>query len=126
MTDKESFLANVQALAESVHDFHERFEMPKVCHSEDPDHFNTCLSKRVAQLMEEVGEHCADLNKDNPDNAVLEAADIAFVALGTLVTFGHHGADAAKKVAQKNNSKTLETHMIDPVSGKLVKRHTEA
>ena len=72
--------------------------------------------------MEEVGEHAAELNRAELDLAAEEMADVAFVAMGTLMELNALGASACREVADKNDKKTLQTHMVEPSSGKLVRR----
>ena len=64
----------------------------------------------------------AELNRAELDLAADEMADVAFVAMGTLMELNSLGASACRKVADKNDNKTLHTHMVEPSSGKLVRR----
>ena len=80
------------------------------------------LCARLAFLMEEVGEHSAELNRAELDLAADEMADVAFVAMGTLMELSSLGVSACRKIADKNDNKTLRTHMVEPSSGKLVRR----
>ena len=120
--DREKFIESVTKMAASVYDFHDRFEMPKVSHEDDPDKYYRYLRDRAIQLMEEMGEFCGGLNKGMPLNTALEAGDIAFVGIGTLVALGNLGTASAITTSDKNDAKTLKTHMIDQFSGKLIRR----
>ena len=119
---REDFVAAVARLAESVYDFHARFDIPNLNDKTPADDVFPRLCTRLAFLMEEVGEHAAELNRAELDLAAEEMADVAFVAMGTLMELNSLGASACRKVADKNDKKTLQTHMVEPSSGKLVRR----
>ena len=119
---REDFVSAVSRLAESVYDFHVRFDIPNLNDKTPADDVFPRLCTRLAFLMEEVGEHAAELNRAELDLAAEEMADVAFVAMGTLMELNSLGASACRKVADKNDKKTLQTHMVEPSSGKLVRR----
>ena len=119
---REEFVTAVSRLAGSVYDFHDRFDIPNL---NDKSHYDDPfprLCTRLAFLMEETGEHAKELNQGVLDRAVDEMADVAFVAMGTLLEMDSLGAIACREVANKNDKKTLQTHMVEPSSGKLIKR----
>ena len=118
---RQEFIAAVSRLAESVYDFHTRFDIPNINDKTPADDAFPRLCTRLAFLMEEVGEHAAELNRAELDLAAEEMADVAFVAMGTLMELNALGASASRKVADKNDKKTLQTHMVEPSSGKLVR-----
>ena len=119
---REDFISAVSRLAESVYDFHSRFDIPIInAKSAENDVFPR-LCTRLAFLMEETGEHARELNQGALDRAADEMADVAFVAMGTLLEMDALGASACRDVANKNDKKTLHTHMVEPSSGKLVRR----
>ena len=117
---RQEFVAAVSRLAESVYDFHARFGISNINEKSHPDDVFPRLCTRLAFLMEETGEHARELNQGNLDRAAEEMADVAFVAMGTLLEMDANGADACRNVANKNDKKTLHTHMVEPSSGKLV------
>ena len=119
---REDFVSAVSRLAESVYDFHARFDIPNLNDKTPADDVFPRLCTRLAFLMEEVGEHAAELNRAELDLAAEEMADVAFVAMGTLMELNSLGVSACRKVADKNDKKTLQTHMVEPSSGKLVRR----
>ena len=119
---REEFISAVSRLAGSVYDFHARFDIQNINAKSDLDDPFPRLCTRLAFLMEEVGEHAAELNRAELDLAADEMADVAFVAMGTLMELNSLGASACRKVANKNDKKTLQTHMVEPSSGKLVRR----
>ena len=119
---REEFLAAATRLAGSVYDFHARFGIPNLNANSDAECAVPRLCARLAFLMEEVGEHSHELNVGSLDAAASEMADVAFVALGTLLEMDEMGAAAAIEVANKNDNKTRETHFVEGSSGKLVKR----
>ena len=119
---RQEFVAAVSRLAESVYDFHTRFAIININEKSHPDDVFPRLCTRLAFLTEEVGEHARELNQSNLDHAADEMADVAFVAMGTLLELDSTGANACHSVADKNDRKTLHTHMVEPSSGKLVRR----
>jgi NTP pyrophosphatase (non-canonical NTP hydrolase) len=119
---REEFVTAVSRLAGSVYDFHARFSIPNL---NDKSHYDDPfprLCTRLVFLMEETGEHAKELNQGVLDRAVDEMADVAFVAMGTLLEMDSLGAIACREVANKNDKKTLQTHTVEPSSGKLIKR----
>ena len=121
-TDKADFIAAVSRLAESVYDFHARFDIPNFNDKTPTDAVFPRLNTRLAFLMEETGEHAKELNQGCLEQAADEMADVAFVAMGTLLELDSLGADACRQVADKNDKKTLKTHMVEASSGKLIKK----
>ena len=119
---REEFLAAATRLAASVYDFHARFDIPNLNANSPADCAVPRLCARLAFLMEEVGEHSHDLNVGALDAAASEMADVAFVALGTLLELDTLGAAASHQVANKNDNKTRQTHFVEASSGKLIKR----
>lgn len=119
---REEFVGAVARLAGSVYDFHARFSIPNINDkTPDKDVFPR-LCTRLAFLMEETGEHAKELNRGCIDRAADEMADVAFVAIGTLLELDAIGANACQIVANKNDKKTLQTHMVEPSSGKLIRK----
>ena len=119
---REEFLAAATRLAASVYDFHVRFDIPNLNANSPADCAVPRLCARLAFLMEEVGEHSHELNVGALDDAASEMADVAFVALGTLLELDALGAAAAHQVANKNDNKTRQTHIVEASSGKLINR----
>lgn len=119
---REDFVSAVSRLAESVYDFHTRFDIPNINAKTATDDIFPRLCTRLAFLVEEVGEHSRELNQANLDLAADEMADVAFVAMGTLMELNSLGTSACSNVADKNDKKTLHTHRVEPSSGKLVRR----
>ena len=119
---REEFLTSISRIAESVYDFHERFSIPSLSSNGSSDHALERLRTRLAFLVEEVGEHSKELNQGDLSEASLELADVAFVAMGTLLELDSIGAKACGTVANKNDGKTHDTHMVEATSGKLVKK----
>ena len=90
--ERSDFVDAVSRLGDSVYSFHERFGLPTVAH-EGEDVVLEALRRRLALLSEEVGEHARELNKGNVQDAVSEAVDIAYVALGTVLVLGNAGRE---------------------------------
>ena len=119
--ERSDFVDAVSRLGDSVYSFHERFGLPTVAH-EGEDVILEALRRRLALLSEEVGEHARELNKGNVRDAVSEAVDIAYVALGTVLVLGNEGRDACYSISDKNDAKTLATHGNRGATGKVVAR----
>ncbi len=117
--DRESFIEGITAISESVYSFHDRFGIGCVDAS-NPDAVFGALRGRLALLAEETGEHARAVNRGEMENAVLEAVDIAYVALGTVLRLGPAGVRACHEVARKNDAKTLTTHAARLDTGKVV------
>jgi hypothetical protein len=119
--ERSEFVGAVAGLGESVYSFHERFGLP-TADASDPDATLEALRRRLSLLSEEVGEHARELNRANVGAATAEAIDIAYIALGTVLTLGYAGRDACSSVATKNDAKTLTTHGSRGSTGKVVAR----
>ncbi len=119
---RDEFLSSISRLAASVYDFHERFRRPDESESPSSNEYLDTLRSRLPLLMEEVGEHSKELNNANIDDASLELADIAFVAIGSMLALDKFGTGACHAVAIKNDAKTHRTHVYEESSGKLVRR----
>ena len=119
---RDQFVSSIERLAESVYDFHQRFDVSAVSPHSSVQELLERLRSRLPILMEEIGEHAGELNRGHASRAITEMADVAYVALGTLRVLDASGADACLTVAQKNDAKTVETHAADGTSGKLVRK----
>ena len=123
---RDEFVAALSEMARSVYDFHQRFDVPRIGRptaEAGPSAVGlAALRSRLAFLIEETGEHAKELNRGELGDASKEIADVAFVAMGTLLVLDEMGVDACRAVAGKNNAKTAETHAVDATSGKLVRR----
>ena len=86
---KEKYVGAISELAESVFNFHDKFEVPELDRIHDSNNKELVLEtlrRRLSFLMEEVGEHSRALNRIELPNAVEEIVDVAYVALGTIST----------------------------------------
>ena len=115
-------MASACAPAGSVYDFHQRFGVEQIDLDTDFAGTLAVLRSRLGFLAEELGEHAKGLNTGDARAAAEEMADVAFVALGTLLVLDAAGREACTAVAGKNDRKTGETHALDASSGKLVRR----
>lgn len=117
--DRESFVQGIQAISESVYSFHDRFGIASVDAS-DRDEVLEAMKQRLVLLSEETGEHARAINRAEIEDVILEAVDIAYIALGTILRLGPTGVQACHEVARKNNAKALaNTRLSD--TGKVVK-----
>lgn len=122
---RQEFLDSVARIAGSVYDFHDRFGIPPISVDGPSDAAFDRLRTRLAFLVEESGEYSRELNQGNLVDASQESADVAFVAMGTLLELNGLGAQACHHVAAKNDAKTHLTHDFDAGSGKLVKKQVQ-
>ena len=122
---RDEFVAALSEMAASVYDLHQRFDVPRIgrppAEKEPSADGLAALRSRLAFLIEETGEHAKELNRGELGDASKEIADVAFVAMGTLLVLDEMGVDACRAVAGKNDAKTVETHAVDATSGKLVR-----
>ncbi len=114
MSINEEFIKHITELAESVSEFHTRFAIQ---HGDDMDN----MKFRNQLLTEEVGEVAKALNHGDYEDAVRESVDVAYVALGTLLSHAPESFVHIMEVLAKNAAKTWETHMFDE-GGKVVRR----
>ena len=119
--ERGDFVDAVARLGDSVYSFHERFGLPTV-DATDRDATLEALRRRLTLLSEEIGEHARELNRANLEDATSEAIDVAYVALGTVLTLGYAGRDACYSIATKNDAKTLTTNGSRDSTGKVVAR----
>ena len=119
--ERDGFMEGVQAIANSVYSFHDRFDIDRI-DTADPDGTLEALRQRLSLLTEEAGEHARELNRGNVEEAIDEAVDIAYIALGTVLRLGAQGRDSCLAVAQKNDAKSASTHSKRPGTGKVVAR----
>lgn len=115
-----AFVYNVETFAQSIVDFHKRFDVASI---------PQLIGERFEMLHEEYKEYkheveAAFYGADNEDyyKELLEVADIAYVALGTLQLAGRLGRKAVFETAMKNNAKTWDTHYRDSETGKITKK----
>ena len=115
----EDFVSAIQTLAVSVDAFHRRFDIPQIdmtCIDATLD----ALRQRLSLLDEEVGEHARALNRGEIEDAVKEAVDVAYIALGTIHRLGSDGLDACHEVAQKNDAKSPSAYSKRSATGKVL------
>ena len=123
---KTEFAEYITEIALSVYDFHERFNLPAVDSSNNEELGLKILRDRLVLLNEEIGEQAWELNRSRFDEAVVESADVAFIAIGTLCSLGILAKSAAISVKNNNDSKSSSTHHIDSRSGKLIKTKNQS
>ncbi len=116
MTINQEFVKHITELAQSVVDFHERFDIQ---HADAVSVDN--MKFRNQLLMEEVGEVAKALNHSDYKQAVLESVDVAYVALGTLFAHAPESFVHIMEVIRKNFDKDLTTHRLDE-GGKIIRR----
>jgi NTP pyrophosphatase (non-canonical NTP hydrolase) len=121
MVPKQTFLRAVNDLAESVYEFHERFRVPYLSSISSSDDVMNTISYRIRLQCEELGELSSAVNKEEFEDIFGEAADVLYVALGTILVSSGYGTNACKTIVQKNLKKTTDTHRMSE-SGKVIKR----
>ena len=113
------FVSAIQTLAVSVDAFHRRFDIPQIDMS-GVDATLDALRQRLSLLDEEVGEHARALNRGEIDEAVKEAVDVAYIALGTIHRLGMEGIEACHEVARKNDAKSPSAYSKRSATGKVL------
>lgn len=117
---KKDFIDALNAIAESVYDFHERWNL---LDSSKPLH--DAIKEREGLLLEEVRELAQEYNKNSNEKSVKllsrEAADVLYVSVGSILALGKNGTDAMHQVSEKNNDKTLKTHYYNKEEKKVKK-----
>ena len=115
----EDFVSAIETLAVSVDAFHQRFDIPQI-DLDSVDGTLDALRQRLSLLDEEVGEHARALNRGEIDEAVKEAVDVAYIALGTIHRLGAEGLDACNEVARKNDAKSPSSYSKRSATGKVL------
>ena len=118
---KTEFLDAVQKLAESVYDFHHRWNL--INKSKSP--FESILERKnlLQEEIDELNQECLKLTSErSPKLLSEEAADVLYVAIGHLFVLNKTGILAAKTVSKKNNNKTTKTHYLDATTNKVTRK----
>ena len=113
------FVSAIQTLAVSVDAFHRRFDIPQIDMTSIESTLDV-LRQRLSLLDEEVGEHARALNRGEIEDAVKEAVDVAYIALGTIHRLGTDGLEACHEVAQKNDAKSPSAYSKRSATGKVL------
>ncbi|MCY4530519.1 MAG: nucleoside triphosphate pyrophosphohydrolase family protein [Chloroflexi bacterium] len=113
------FVDAIETLAVSVDAFHRRFDIPQMDMA-SVDRTLDALRQRLSLLDEEVGEHARALNRGEIDEAVKEAVDVAYIALGTIHRLGTDGLAACHEVARKNDAKSPSAYSKRSATGKVL------
>ena len=107
--------ARIVDLAGCVHAFHERFGITGAASREE-------LLSRIPIQDEEVRELQAAILGESDERVASEAADVLFVAIGTVLSLAPAlAAEAIREVIEKNDAKTRATHHVND-AGKIVRR----
>ena len=118
---KTEFLDAVQKLAESVYDFHHRWNLIKK--SKSP--FESIIERKnlLQEEIDELNQECLKLTSErSPKLLSEEAADVLYVAIGHLFVLNNTGSLAANAVSEKNNNKTTKTHYLDSTTNKVTRK----
>ncbi|MEC7871160.1 MAG: hypothetical protein VX868_03740 [Chloroflexota bacterium] len=118
---KTEFLDAVQKLAESVYDFHHRWNLIKK--SKSP--FESIIERKnlLQEEIDELNQECLKLTSErSPKLLSEEAADVLYVAIGHLFVLNNTGILAANAVSEKNNNKTTKTHYLDSTTNKVTRK----
>ena len=118
---KSEFLEAVQKLAESVYDFHHRWNL--INKSKSP--FESIIERKnlLQEEIDELNQECLKLTSErSPKLLSEEAADVLYVAIGHLFVLNNTGILAANAVSEKNNNKTTKTHYLDSTTNKVTRK----
>lgn len=121
MIPKSEFLRAVEEMAESVYDFHDRFNIKSLDSLDGEQEILDTFYSRVLLQGEEFGELCRAINKGWPDETFLEAADVLYVALGSILTGSEDAIKACDETVEKNGKKTPDNSMFSK-TGKIIKK----
>ncbi len=111
-----SFVESVRRLAIIVSKFHKYWQQDAI-----DNHLSfEMVRMRIPLFTEEVKELEEAISNKDYTNMCDEAADILFVALGTIYRLGIGGHQGIHNVALKNSNKTKATHTLDTHSLKIV------
>tara|TARA_Y100000817_G_scaffold169406_1_gene132445 strand:- start:2394 stop:2753 length:360 start_codon:yes stop_codon:yes gene_type:complete len=107
---RQNFLDAVQSIAESVFDFHDRWNL---LDEKKPAHI--AIEERKELLLEEVNELNDEINKIDEDKSIKllsrEAADVLYVSVGHLLALRNEGLEAMYQVSKKIITK-LNKHIF--------------
>ena len=105
-------------MARSVSDFHTRWGIDRQGRSDTlPFQWLSARSRLIAE------ENIEFETADDWDAMAEEAADVLFVAIGTLDLLPDQlVARAMRRVTAKNDAKTGATHYVHPKTGKVTRR----
>jgi NTP pyrophosphatase (non-canonical NTP hydrolase) len=117
--NSKDFVSAIETLAVSVDAFHRRFGIPQIDMASVEGTLDA-LRQRLSLLDEEVGEHARALNRGEIEEAVKEAVDVAYIALGTIHRLGADGVDACHEVAHKNDAKSPSAYSKRSATGKVL------
>ena len=109
---KEEFVNAMATMAESVFDFHERFDLKEI-NFEDDFNINMYMQYKIGRQLEEMGEMNRALNRCDYDNMMEEIADNIFVAMGISLVTGANSDIYTNDVIFKNNKKTPENYIVN-------------
>ncbi len=110
--NRADFLESMRGLAESVWDFHDRFDLPNVEQINDED-FYSLMHRRITLMSEEHGEMAQAVNRHDKWSMTDESADVLFVAMGHIVALDDVAMTAVEEVKKKNNAKTLDNYWFN-------------
>ena len=96
----------------SIKEFHDRWGI-------EPD-----SGIAIAKIEEEVEELREALSEGRYDDALLELADVLYMAMGDLALAGDAGLEAMLQVIEKNDAKTADTHCYDQETGAIVRKES--
>jgi len=111
--ERDEFLNAITLMAGQVYDFHQRFGYAP------NEIWMDLMEDRMGMTDEEINEVKVEIKEGNIDFAIHEAADILFVAIGTIEVFKTFGNKAILEVVAKNMGKTDKTHAAREDTGKI-------
>ena len=122
LVPKQMFLKTIDQLAGSVYDFHKKFDIPSLDNSFSSKEVAQAAQRRVLLQCEELGELSRAISEIATSDIYEEAADVLYIALGTIAVFSGYGINACNQVIGKNQKKALDSLYIKNQEGKVVKK----
>lgn len=108
--DKLIFITAVQKMAESVWDFHERFDTPIALTESEFDKLSSSASNRIS---EEFNEYKDEINIRDFNLAGKELVDLVYASLDVLCRSSKFSITDIYEITRKNNLKNRETHYLN-------------
>lgn len=115
------YVQEIGKVALSVINWHERFETSAI-DTEDKEDAVIQLLLKSSLMTEELGEFVKDANHINLDGMMYELGDILYSVLDLILTAGPDMYPLLKQMRDSNDSKSIDTHVLNPLGTKLIKR----
>ena len=110
--EKKQFVDLMKNVAESVWDFHERFDVEDIDFLSNKNNIKSLVYSRFGLQTEEMGEMARALAKGDFDNLREEIVDNLYVAMGTALVIRNSLINPLFDVLDKNDAKNPSNYNI--------------